>query len=86
LPFWSLIKFDSGFFAKFKIEKSNRKTVREIFTLDKLELVEKANDIIGAYKEQQNSGKNLLIIIDDLEKIRKQDQTTELFVENIDVF
>jgi len=27
-----------------------------------------------------------LIIIDDLEKIRKQDQTIELFIDNIDVF
>lgn len=86
LPFWNLISFDSGFFAKFKIEKSNRKTIREIFTLDKLELIEKVNDIIAAYKEQQNSGKNLLIIIDDLEKIRKQDHTIELFIDNIDVF
>ncbi len=49
-------------------------------------LIEKVNNIIAAYKEQQNSGKNLLIIIDDIEKIRKQDQTIELFIENIDVF
>lgn len=86
LPLWSLINFDSGFFAKFKIEKSNRKIIREIFTLDKLELIEKVNDIIASFKEGQNSGKNLLIIIDDLEKIRKQDQTTQLFIDNIDVF
>ena len=86
LPFWSLINFDSGFFAKFKIEKSSRETIREIFTLDKLELVEKVNDMIRAYKEQENSGKKLLIIIDDLEKIRDHGQTRELFIDNIDVF
>ncbi len=86
LPFWSLINFDSGFFAKFKIEKSSRETIREIFTLDKLELVEKVNDMIRAYKSQENTGKKLLIIIDDLEKIRDHGQTRELFIDNIDVF
>jgi energy-coupling factor transporter ATP-binding protein EcfA2 len=86
LPVWSLIHFDSGFFAKFKIEKSSRETVREIFTLDKLELVEQVNVMIQAYRDQENSGKKLLIIIDDLEKIRDHGQTRELFIDNIDVF
>ena len=86
ISFLKMFKFGAGFFAKLKMEKEIRKTVREIFVLDKRELVDKVNDIILSYKEQQNSEKKLLIIIDDFEKIRKQDQTIDLFINNIDVF
>lgn len=85
LSLFGLLDFNSGFFAKFKLEKATRQTVREIFTLDKLELAQKVNGILAEYKAQNALGKNILLIIDDLEKIRKQDQTHELFIENSDV-
>lgn len=83
ISLFSMINFNSDFFAKFKIEKSSRETVRELFSLDKLELVEKINKIIQKAKEITN--KNILLIIDDLEKIRKKDQSENIFLDNIEV-
>lgn len=86
-PFLQLIRFDANIFAKYKMEKETRDSVREIFTLDKLELIQKINQIIGDYDETVLNGqKRLLLIIDDLEKMRDQSQTHALFVDNSYVF
>jgi len=57
LSLFGLLDFNSGFFAKFKLKKTTRQTVREIFTLDKLELAEKVNDILAEYKSKETPGK-----------------------------
>lgn len=88
LSIWNLIKFDANIFAKYKIEKEKRDSIREIFTLDKQELIDKVNDIIEAYnaKVHQGAAGKLLIIIDDMEKIRDKEQAQDLFVDNHYVF
>lgn len=84
LSLLNFINLGSRIFAQYKIEKEKRESIREVFTLDKLELIEKVNGIIDAYVEEALEGKKqLLLIIDDLEKMRDQGQTKELFVDNI---
>jgi len=87
LPFLSMIRFESSLFAKYRIEKEKRDTIRQLFTLDKLELIEKVNGIIDAYNRKiLPDGKMLLVIVDDLEKMRDQSQARELFINNSYVF
>ncbi len=82
-----MIQLKGSVFANWKIEKEKRKVIREIFTLDKLELIGKINEIIAEYSEKVlKGGKTLLIIVDDLEKMRDIKQINELFVENFYMF
>ncbi|MCP4112806.1 MAG: hypothetical protein GY749_45975 [Desulfobacteraceae bacterium] len=85
-PFFSWLKIETGFFARYKIEREKREFMREIFTPDMQELIEKINEIIASYNENFLKSEKLLIIIDDLEKIRDQQQAYNLFVNNHYVF
>ncbi len=82
---FSLLKFDSKIFAKVRLEDQTRKTVRELLTLEKLELCEKINAIIGKYRKL-HAEKELLLIIDDLEKVQNQEQSKSIFVDNLTIF
>lgn len=79
-----MIKFGIEMFAKYKIDNTYKQTVREMFTLNKMELVEEINKIIDRYKEKKNQ--NLLLVFDDLEKMKKHEQIEELFIDNNEFF
>ncbi len=80
----SMINFSMEMFGKYKIDNTYKQTVREMFTLNKMELVNEINKIIEKYKEKYN--KNLLLIFDDLEKMKKHEQIEELFIDNNEFF
>jgi hypothetical protein len=80
----SLITFNLNMFAKYKTDKTYKTTVREMFALNRRELVKEVNELIQKYKEKKN--KELLLIFDDLEKMKKLDQIDELFIENGELF
>jgi GTPase SAR1 family protein len=82
--FLPMLKFDLGMFAKYKSDKTIKTTVREMFALNRQELVDEVNKIIQKYEERVN--KRLLLIIDDLEKMRDLAQIEELFVDNGELF
>ncbi len=79
------LKLDGSIFAKVKLDDQTRKTVREIFTLYKPELCELINNIIADYNKIQPE-KELLLIIDDLEKVQNQAQSKSLFIDNLNIF
>ena len=76
------IGINAKFFAYFKLEHTYRKKAREIFKLKKPQLLETINEMITAYYEQSDSDKKLLIIIDDLDKLRNLDQIKSIFIED----
>ncbi|RLA80986.1 MAG: hypothetical protein DRG78_09975 [Epsilonproteobacteria bacterium] len=79
-------KFESSIFKNLKKNTQQRQTIREIFNIDKANLIEFINDIISDYKEMINNDKELLLIIDDLEKINNKDIIHSVFVENNWIF
>lgn len=78
----AILNFGINLFANYKIEGEYRKRTREIFKLKKQTLVDKINDIIDKYSEHVSKGKPLLVIIDDLEKLKNPQQIHDLFIEN----
>ena len=79
------IEFNTNFFAKFKNENKLKKIVREMFAIDKNELIEDLNKIFMKYREK-NDNKKLLMIFDDLEKMEIKEQIKSVFVDNRYIF
>lgn len=80
-------KFDGKVFKNLKMNEKERQSIREIFSIDKANLIEFINDIIYDYKnELMNNNKDLLLIIDDLEKISDKDIIKKVFVDDNWVF
>ncbi|MEA3353862.1 MAG: hypothetical protein U9Q33_08615 [Campylobacterota bacterium] len=81
-----IAEFKNSIFTNLKRNKQQRQTIREIFNIDKANLIEFINDIISDYKELIDNNKELLLIIDDLEKINDKDIIHNVFVENNWIF
>lgn len=81
-----IAKFTSSIFTNLKRNQQQRQTIREIFNIDKANLIQFINDIISDYKEIIDNHKELLLIIDDLEKINDKNIIHDVFVENNWIF
>lgn len=80
--FFNLFKLGAGFFANLKMEKSYREITRRAFVFRKPELLGLANRIIGRYLEKAAPGKDLLLVFNELDHIKKPELIEELFVGN----
>ncbi|HRF56770.1 MAG TPA: hypothetical protein PLV58_05160, partial [Campylobacterales bacterium] len=80
--FFSILKANADFESVYKVNDEMRKDARKFFKLRRNELIELINSIILSYKMEQNNGKELAIIIDDLEKSKNID---ELYMEDINI-
>ena len=76
------LKAKAGFFASFKMDAQYRKITRTFFQFKKMDLLELANQIIDKLYEDLEPGKNLLVIFDDLDKMRNIDQIRSVFIDN----
>lgn len=80
-------KFDGKIFKNLRMNERERQSIREIFSIDKANLIEFINDIILDYKtDVMQDNKELLLIIDDLEKIVDKDIINKVFVDDNWVF
>jgi DNA polymerase III delta prime subunit len=80
--FLNFVKLKAGFFANYKLDSNYRKTTRHVFRLTKPFLSKLVNEVIDNYVEKIAGGKKLLVIIDDLDKMRKVEQINSIFIEN----
>jgi len=80
--FFSILKANADFESAYKVNDEMRKDARKFFKLRRNELIELINSIILSYKMEQNNGKELAIIIDDLEKSKNID---ELYMEDMNI-
>jgi Cdc6-like AAA superfamily ATPase len=80
--FLNFVKLKAGFFSSFKLDSSYRKTSREVFKLKKPFLGKLVNEVIEAYIEKVTNGKKLLVIVDDLDKLKAVPQIDSIFIEN----
>lgn len=84
--FSSLFKVGTDFSTGYRIDRHKREMTRQIFQIDKQKLIKKINNIILAFQQTLKDNKKLLLIIDDMEKMRDPKQTRELFVDNEFIF
>lgn len=80
--FFDFFNLKAAFFASYRLEKSYRDTAREAFELSKPELLKTINELIEDYCRQIIGGKDLLLIIDDLDKLKEEKQIKAVFIEN----
>ena len=76
--------FNASLFAGYKINKNDREKVRKILYIDKTKLMALINEIIHKYEENTSkSEKQLFLILDDLEKIKKAEDIEKIFFTNV---
>ena len=69
-----LLKIGTDFKDTFKVDNQNKKVIRELIKLKKKDFIDKINEIIRKYKRDiLKEDKRLLLIIDDIEKIKDSD-------------
>jgi len=69
-----ILKIGADFKDLFKVDNQDKTTIRELVTLEKKDFIQKVNEIIRKYTSDiLKDKKRLLLIIDDIEKIRDSD-------------
>ena len=68
------LKIGADFKDTFKVDNQSKKVIRELIKLKKKDFIDKVNEIINKYKRDiLKEKKRLLLIIDDIEKIKDSD-------------
>jgi ABC-type branched-subunit amino acid transport system ATPase component len=80
--FFSFLKANASFEDGYKINEEVRQDARRFFTIKRMELVKLINEIISDYKQENNTNKKLVVIIDDLEK---KDNVDNLFLKDLSI-
>ncbi|MCX6581530.1 MAG: hypothetical protein NT166_15255 [Candidatus Aminicenantes bacterium] len=80
--FLNFIKLKAGFFSNLKLDRVYRQKTREIFKLKKPFLRDLINELLDKYNEKVAGGKQLLVIIDDLDKLKDAPQINSIFIDN----
>ena len=76
-----VLKIGADFKDIFKVDNQDKTTIRELVTLKKKDFIQKVNEIIRKYtRDILKNEKRLLLIIDDIEKIRDSD---DIFTQEI---
>jgi DNA polymerase III delta prime subunit len=80
--FLNFVKLKAGFFFNLRMDTSYREYTRKIFNLKKPDLHQLISKMIDDYIEKITRGKKLLVIIDDMDKLREVSQINSIFIEN----
>jgi len=80
--FLSFLKSNISFDTDYRLNSEFREDARRFFKVRRKELLDTINDIIRQYTSKVSNGKEILLIIDDLEK---KDNIDELFVKDIPI-
>ena len=80
INFLNILKSKGGLVTSYKANEELRKTAKRVFKTKEKDLIAIVNDIIFDYKAKNNSDKELLMIIDDLEK---REDIDKLFLKEI---
>ena len=76
------ISFGTDIFLKYKRDNECRQKTREIFSLKKEDIFSLVNGMITDWMSERADGKELLLIIDGLEKIREKQYIDSIFRDN----
>ena len=82
IGFFDFVKLKSRFFANYQQDQHRRVKTREAFKLRKNELLDMVNDLIDRVRGEEVGNKPLLMVIDDLDKLRNIKQIRSVFLEN----
>lgn len=80
--FLNFIKGGAEFFTKIQKDRVYRHKAREVFNFKKPFLYKLINDLLDDYEKEVTQGKKLLVIIDDLDKLKEVRHIRSIFIEN----
>jgi len=80
--FLGLLKVEANLLADIRMDSNTRQMVRKMFNVKKRDIFEVANKIIDAFIEEKGEDKEVLIIFNELDHIRKPESITKLFIDN----
>lgn len=78
--FFRMLKVGTDFISSYRLNNTMREDARKLFKIQKKELLDLINELVLDYKISKDTNKELLIIIDDLEK---KANTDKLFLEDL---
>lgn len=80
LDFLAYIKLGLSAFADYRLNRNVRKVTREFFKVNDMQIVHLANEMIAYYEEIRQDNKQLLVVFDDLDKIRDAEALNNIFL------
>ena len=80
--FWTFLGFKSSIVNSFAFDKNAKKIIREKISAKITDFLKILNDIIAELQKD----KSILLIIDDMEKLRNLKQIRELFIKERNIF
>ena len=80
--FFTLFRISTNFFASFRVDKKYRQITREAFSFNKFDLLNLTNRIIERHCELIAPNKDLLLIVNELDHIKRPELIRELFINN----
>lgn len=83
LNFFSFFNADSKLSATYKTDKNIRLEAKKRYKFKTKDLLETINSLILKYKQLTNSPKEILIILDGLERLSNIENTNKIFIEDI---
>lgn len=78
--FFHFLKTSIDFESSYRVSEEIREDARRLFKIKRKELLDLTNELILEYKKDKNTDKELVIVIDDLEK---KDNIDELFLKDM---
>lgn len=81
--FLSLFGASSKLSAVYKTDKNIREEAKKMYKFKTKDLLETVNSLINKYKQLSNTGKEILLILDGLERLSNIDNTNKIFTEDI---
>ena len=85
LKFFSFFSANQDFTASYTIDSNIREEAKRIFQFKTKDLLDIINSLITTYKRLSNSNKELLFILDGLEKLNNNDSIDDIFIKDISI-
>lgn len=83
--FFSFFKAKQDFTARYTIDSDIREEAKKIYQFKTKDLLDIINSLIKTYKRLSNSDKEILFILDGLEKLDNNDSIDDIFIKDISI-
>lgn len=85
LNFFDFFRAGQDFTATYTIDSDIREEAKIIYQFKTKDLLDIINSLIKTYKRLSNSGKEILFILDGLEKLNNNDSVDDIFIKDISI-
>jgi hypothetical protein len=85
LNFFGFFRAGQDFTATYTIDSDIREEAKKIYQFKTKDLLDIINSLIKTYKKLSNSSKEILFILDGLEKLNNNDSIDDIFIKDISI-